>query len=145
MSTSATTSSTSITAPVAATPTAAKLGNAAYVGRVLFKVVDEVSKQCHQCCEGLFVFPHGQYLIDHKLDHIVLDSSQQMADLGVLVKATVAMLHQVLGNGVLLDMGISILGPIPILLLAAIGQACKVVFYFVGKVLHMITSKVMGK
>jgi hypothetical protein len=68
-----------------------------------------------------------------------------MADLGVLVKATVAVLHQILGNGVLLDMGISISGPIPILLLAPIGQACKADFHLVGKVIHMITSKVMGK
>ncbi len=68
-----------------------------------------------------------------------------MADLGALLKTTVAMLHQILCNGVLLDMGISILGPIPILLLAAIGQACKAGFHLVGKVIHMITPKVMGK
>ncbi len=74
-----------------------------------------------------------------------MDSSEQMADLGALVKATVAMLHQVLGNGVLLDMGISILRPVPTLLLVAIGQACKVGFHLVGKVIHMITYKVMGK
>ncbi len=68
-----------------------------------------------------------------------------MADLGALVKATVAMLHQVFGNGVLLDMGISLLGPIPIPLLAVIGQASKAGFHLVGNVIHMITSKVMGK
>jgi hypothetical protein len=95
--------------------------------------------------EGLFFFPHGQHLADHGLDRIVLDSSQQMTDLGVLVKATVAVLHQVLGNGVLLNMGISITGPIPVLFLAAIGQACKVGFHLVGKMIHMITAKVMGK
>jgi hypothetical protein len=66
-----------------------------------------------------------------------------MADLGVLVKANVAVLHQVLGNGGLLDMGIRILGPIPILLLAAIGNACKPGFHLVGN--HMTTSKVMDK
>ncbi len=42
-------------------------------------------------------------------------------------------------------MGISIVGPIPVLLLAAIGQACKAGFNLVGKVIQMITSKVMGK
>ncbi len=144
-STSAIPSSSGVTAPAAATPTAAKLGNAAHVGRVLSKVTDEVSKQCQNFCEGLFFFPCGQHLADHGLDHIVLDSSQQMMDFGTLIKATVAMLHQVLGNGVLLNMGISILGPISILLLAAIDQACKAGFHLVGKVIHMITSKVMGK
>jgi hypothetical protein len=68
-----------------------------------------------------------------------------MADLGALVKATVAVLHQVLGNGVLLNMGISKLGPILVLLLAMIGQACKAGFHLVGKMIHMITSKIMGK
>jgi hypothetical protein len=68
-----------------------------------------------------------------------------MMDLGALIKATAVVLHQVLGNGVLLNMGISISGPIPILLLAAIGQACKAGFHLVGKMIHMITSKVMGK
>jgi hypothetical protein len=101
-STPATTSSSGIMAPAAAMPTAAKLGNAAHVGRVLFKVTDEVSKQLRTRCEGLFFFPHGQHLADHGLDHIVLDSSQQVTDLGVLVKATIAVLHQVLGNSVLL-------------------------------------------
>jgi hypothetical protein len=108
-------------------------------------VANKVSKQCWTHCVGLFVFPHGQYLTDHGLDHFVLVSSQQMVDLGLLVKAIVAVLHQVLGNGVLLDMGISILGPIPILLLAAIGQAHKAGFHLVGKMIHMITSKVIGK
>jgi hypothetical protein len=145
MSMSATTSSSGVTAPATAMPTAAKLGNTAHVGRVLFMVTDEVSKQRQTCPEGLFFFPHGQHLADHGLDRIVLDSSQQMADLGALVKATVAVLHQVLGNGVLLDMGISLLGPIPILLLAMIGQAHKVGFHLVGKMIHMITSKIMGK
>jgi hypothetical protein len=42
---SANTSSSGIMAPAAATPTGAELGNAAHVGRVLFKVTDEVSKQ----------------------------------------------------------------------------------------------------
>jgi hypothetical protein len=51
------------------------------------------------------------------------------------------MLHQVLGNGVLLNMGIRISGPIPILLLAAIGQTGKAGFHLVGKVIHMITSR----
>jgi hypothetical protein len=132
-------------APAATTPTIAELNNRAHVGRVLFKVADEVSKQCRTRREGLFFFPHGQHLADHGLDCIVLDSSQQMADLGALVKATVALPHQVLGNDVLLNMGISILGPIPILLIATIGQACKAGFHLVGKVIHMITSKVMGK
>ncbi len=144
-STSASTSSPSVTAPATATPIAAKLGNAVHVGRVLFKVTDEVSKQCRTSREGLFVFPYGQHLANHGLDRIVLDSSQQVTDLGVLIKATVAMLHQVLGNGVLLDMDISIAGPIPVLLLAMIGQACKAGFHLVGKMIHMITSKVMGK
>ncbi len=84
-------------------------------------------------------------MTDHGLDRIVLDSSQQMADLGVFVKATVAMLHQVLGNSVLLDMVISELGPNPIFLLSVIGQACKAGFHLVGKVIHMITAKIMGK
>jgi hypothetical protein len=44
-----------------------------------------------------------------------------MTDLGALVKATVAVLHQVLGNGVFLDMSISITGPISVLLLSVIG------------------------
>ncbi len=145
MCTSATTSSSGIMAPAAATPTASKLGNIAHVGRVLFKMTDEVSKQCRTHCEGLFFFPHGQHLADHRLDRIVLDSIQQITDLGVLIKATVAMLCQVLGNGVLLDMGISIAGLIPVLLLAAIGQARKAGFHLVGKMIHMITSKVMGK
>jgi hypothetical protein len=144
-STSATTSSFGVTAPATATPTAAKLSNAVHVGRVLFKVTDEVSKQLQTCREGLFFFPHGQHLADHGLDRIVLDSSQQMTDLGALVKATVAMLHQFLGNGVLLNMGISIAGPVPVLLLAAIGQARKAGFHLVGKMIHVITSKVMGK
>ncbi len=52
-----------------ATPTAAKLGNA------WFQVADEVSKQHQMHCEGLVIFPHGQYLTDHGLDRIVLDSS----------------------------------------------------------------------
>jgi hypothetical protein len=117
----------------------------AYVGRVLFQVANEVGKQCQTSREGLLVFPHGQYLTDHRLDHIVLDSSQQMADLGALVKATVTVLHQILGNGVLLNRGISILGSIPILLLAVIGQAGKAGFHLVSKVIHMIASKVMGK
>ncbi len=108
-------------------------------------MTDEVSKQCQTCREGLFFFPHGQHLADHGLDRIVLDSSQQMTGLGALVKATVAVLYQVLGNGVLLDMGISITGPIPVLLLAAIGQACKAGFHLVGKMIHVITAKVMGK
>ncbi len=93
----------------------------------------------------LVVFPHGQHLADHGLDRIVLDSSQQMADLGALFKATVAVLHQVLGNGVLLNVGIGITGPIPVLLLAAIGQVCKVGFHLVGQMIHVITVKVMGK
>jgi hypothetical protein len=127
--------SSGITAPAAALSSAAELGNAVHVGRVLLKVTDEVSKQRQLRCEGLFFFPHGQHLANHGLDRIVLDSSQQMTDLGVLVKATVAVLHQVLGNGVMLNMGISITGPI-----AAIGQACKAGFH-----LDVITVKVMGK
>jgi hypothetical protein len=134
MSTSATTSSSGVMAPAAAKPSAAKLGNVAHVGRVLFKVTDEVSKQRQTRCEGLFFFPHGQHLADHGLDCIVLDFSQQMMDLGALIKATVAVLHQVLGNGVLLDMGISITGPVPVLLLAVIGQICKAGFHLVGKI-----------
>ncbi len=146
MSMSATTSSSGVTAPAAASSSTAKLGNAAQVERVLLKVMDKVSKQCQTRCEGLVVVPHGQhFLADHGLDHIVLDSSQQMTDLGALVKATVAMLHQVLDNGVLFDMGIGITGPIPVLLLAAIGQACKVGFHLVGQMIHVITAKVMGK
>ena len=39
----------------------------------------------------------------------------------------------------------SIMGPIPVLLLAAIGQACKVGFHLVGQMIHVITAKVMGK
>ncbi len=42
----ATTSSSGVTTPAAASSSAAKLGNAAHVGRVLLKVMDEVSKQC---------------------------------------------------------------------------------------------------
>ncbi len=68
-----------------------------------------------------------------------------MTDLGALIKATVAMLNQVLGNGVLLDMGIGITGPIPVLLLATIGKTCKAGFHLVGQMIHMITAKVMGK
>jgi hypothetical protein len=107
-------------------------------------MANEVSKQCQTRHEGLSFSPHGQYLTDPGLDQIVLDSSQQMADLGALVKAIVVMLHEVLGNGVLLNMGISVLGTIQILLLTVIGQACKAGFHLVGKVIHMITSKVMG-
>ncbi len=145
MSTSATTSSSSISVPAAALSSAAELGNAVHVGRVLLKVMDKVGKQRRTRREGLVVLPHGQHLAEDRLDRIVLDSSQQMTDLGVLVKATVAMLHQVLGNGVLLDMGIGITGPIPVLLLAAIGQACKAGFHLVGQIIHVITAKVMGK
>ena len=76
MSTSATTSTTSVTALAAALPTAAKLSNAAYIGRVLFQVANEVSKQCQTRHESLFFFPHGQHLADHRLERIVLDSSQ---------------------------------------------------------------------
>ncbi len=137
--------SSGVMAPAAALSSTAELGNAAHVGRVLLKVMDEVSKQRQLRCEGLFFFPHGQHLANHGLDRIVLDSSQQMTDLGVLVKATVAVLHQVLGNGVMLNMGISITGPIPILLIAAIGQACKAGFHLVGQMIHVITVKVMGK
>jgi hypothetical protein len=144
-STSAITSTTSVTALAAAATAAAKLGNAVYIERVLFQAANEVSKQCQTRCEGLVIFPHGQYLTDYGLDRIVLDSSQQMANLAAFIKAAVAMLHQVLGNGVLLDMSISVLGPNPILLLFAIGQAGKAGFHFVGKVVHMITAKVMGK
>ncbi len=108
MSMSATNSSSDIIAPASTTPTPAELSNVAHVGRVLFKVTDKVSKQHQTHCEGLFFFPHGQHLADHGLGRIVLDSSQQMMDLLVLVKATLAVLHQVLGNGVLLNMGISI-------------------------------------
>jgi hypothetical protein len=68
-----------------------------------------------------------------------------MADLGAFVKATVAMLHQVLGNGVLLNMSISVLGLIPILLLPMVGQAGNVGFHLVGKVVHVITDKIVGK
>jgi hypothetical protein len=145
MSTSATTSSSGVMAPAAALSSAAKLGNTAHVGSVLLKVTKEVGKQCQTCCEGLVIIPHGQHLADNGLDRIVLDSSQQMTDLGALVKATVAMLHQVLGNGVLLDMGIGLMGPIPVLLLAAIGQARKEGFLLVGQMIHVITAKVMGK
>ena len=144
-STSATTSSSSVTAPAATLSCTAELGNAAHVGRVLLKVTDKVGKQRQTFCEGLVIFPHGQHLADHGLDRIVLDSSQQMADLGVLVKATVAVLHQVLGNDVLLNVGIGIMGPIPVLLLAAIGQVCKAGFHLVGQMIHVITAKVMGK
>ncbi len=142
---SATTSSSGITAPAAASSCAAELGNAVHVGRVLLKVTDKVGKQHQTFCEGLVVFPHSQHLADHGLDRIVLDSSQQMADLGALVKATVAMLHQVLGNGVLRNVGIGVMGSIPVLLLAAIGQVCKADFHLVGQMIHVITAKVMGK
>jgi hypothetical protein len=64
-----------------------------------------------------------------------------MVDLGALLKATVAILYQVLGNGVLLNVGISMLGPIAILLLAVIGQAYKAGFHLVGKVIHMILPR----
>ncbi len=144
-STSATTSSSGITAPATALACAAGLGNMAHVGRVLLKVMDKVGKQRRTLCDGLVVFPHGQHLADHGLDCIVLDSSQQMADLGALVKATVAVLHQVLCNGVLLNVGIGIMGPIPVLLLAVIGQAHKAGFHLVGQMIHVITDKVMGK
>ncbi len=144
-STSATTCSFGVTAPAAALSCAAELGNAVHVGRVLLKVTDKVGKQRRTFCEGLVVFPHGQHLADHELDCIVLDSSQQMVDLGVLFKATVAMLHQVLGNGVLLNVGIGITGPIPVLLLATIGQVCKAGFHLVGQMIHVITANVMGK
>ncbi len=93
MSASATTSSSGVTTPAAASSSAAKLGNVEHVERVLLKVTDEVSKQCQTHREGLFFFPHDQHLADHGLDCIVLNSSQQMTDLGALVKATVAMLH----------------------------------------------------
>jgi hypothetical protein len=139
---SATTFFTSVKASAAAKPTAAELGNMVYIGRVLFQVENEVSKQHQTRREDLFFFPHGQYLTDHGLDCIILDSSQQMADLGALVKATVAVLRQVLSNGVLLNMGISILGLIPILLLATISQTGKAGFHLVGKVILMITAKV---
>ncbi len=145
MSTSTTTSTTSITALAAAVLTTAKLGSVAYIGRVLFQVVNEVSKQRQTRCEGLVIFPHGQYLKDHGLDCIVLDSSQQMTDLGLFVKAAVAMLHHILGNVVLLNMGISVSGPIPIFLLSMIGQAGKAGFHLVGKAVHMITAKIVGK
>ncbi len=92
-STSATTPTTSVTALAAAAPTTAKLGNGMHIGRILFQEANEVSKQCQTHREGLVIFSHGQYLTAHGLDHIVLDSSQQMADLGAFVKATVAMLH----------------------------------------------------
>ncbi len=144
-STSATTSSSGITTPAAASSYAAKLGNAVHVGRVLLKMTDKVGKQCQTCCEGLVIFPHGQHLADHGLDCIVLDSSQKMVDHGALVKATVAVLHQVLGNGVLLNVGIGITGPIPVRLLAAIGQVHKAGFHFVGQMIQVITAKVMGK
>jgi hypothetical protein len=68
-----------------------------------------------------------------------------MVDLGALVKATVAVLHQILGNGVLLNVGIGITGPITVLLLAAIGQVCKAGHHLVGQMIHVITAKVMGK
>ncbi len=42
-------------------------------------------------------------------------------------------------------MGVSVLGPIQILLLSVIGQAGKVGFHLVGKVVHMITAKIVGK
>ncbi len=145
MSMSAATSSSGVMAPAAASSSAAELGNAVHVGRVLLKVSDEISKQRQTRFEGLFFIPHGQHLADHGLDRIVLDSSQQMMDLGLLIKATVAVLHQVLGNGVLLNIGISIMGSIPVLLLTTIGQACKAGFHLVGQMIHMITAKVMGK
>ncbi len=132
-------------APAAASSSTAKLGNVAHVGRVLLKVTDNVGKQCQTRCEGLVVVPNGHHLADHRLDRIVLDSSQQTTDLGALVKATVAVLHQVLGNGVLLDMGIGITGPILVLLLAAIGQAHEAGFHLVGQMIHVITAKVLAK
>ncbi len=142
--TSTTPSTSGVTAPAATLSCAAELGNAVHVGRVLLKVTDKVGKQRQTRREGLVVFPHGQHLTDHGLDHIVLDSSQQMMDLGVLFKATVAVLHQVLGNGVLLNVGIRIMGLIPDLLLTAIGQARKAGFHLVAQMIHMITAK-MGK
>ncbi len=142
---STTTYSSGVTAPAATLSCTAKLGNAVHVGRVLLKVADKVGKQCRTFCEGLVIFPHGQHLADHGLDRIVLDSSQQMADLGVLVKATVTVLHQILGNGALLNVSIGIMGPIPVLLLAAIGQVCKAGLHLVGQMIHAITAKVIGK
>ncbi len=129
----------------AAMPTAAKLDNTAYIGRDLFQVANEVYKQCQTHCEDLIIFSHGQYLTGHRLDCIVLDSSQQMADLGVFVQAAVALLHQVLGNVLLLNMGINVLGPIRILLLPMVGQAGEAGFHLVGKVVHGITAKIVGK
>jgi hypothetical protein len=42
-------------------------------------------------------------------------------------------------------MGISVLGPIPIFLLSVIGQAGKAGFHLDGRVVHMITAKIVGK
>jgi hypothetical protein len=64
----------------------------------------------------------------------------------VFVKAAVDMLHHVLGNSVLLNMGISVSGPIPILLLSALhNRSIWKGGHLVGKVIHMNSAKIVGK
>jgi hypothetical protein len=90
--------------------------------------------------------PYGHNLTNHGLDHGVMDSSQQVMDLGAFVKATVTILCQILGNDVLLNVVIVIgeAGPIPIfLLLPVIRHAGQAGFHLVCKVIHMVTAKVL--
>ena len=55
----------------------------------------------------------------------IVDTPQQMTNLEAFVQPTVTMLHQICGNGLLFDVGFSVLGPVPVFLLVAIGQVCK--------------------
>jgi hypothetical protein len=54
-------------------------------------------------------------------------------------------LHQSLSNILLFDKGISVVGPIPILLVPPVSHAGKAGFHLDGKVIHVIQVKVVIK